>query len=99
MAIELVDGGKSEAEQAISPSNGADSAPDGLVQVCGHAAAHMAEARLALDAESLDTNRALDHLDKAISCLQGLARRGQAAPAHDGNTVVAFQPAKDRRSA
>lgn len=99
MAIELVDGGKSEVKQAISPATGAKSAPDGLAQVCGQAAEHMAKARVALDTGSFDTNQALDHLDEAISCLQGLSRRGAPAPAQEGNTVVAFLPAKDRRSA
>ena len=99
MAIELVDGGKSEVKQAISPATGAKSGPEGLAQVCGQAAEHMAKARVALDAESFDTNQALDHLDEAISYLQGLSRRGAPAPAQDENTVVAFLPAKDRRSA
>jgi hypothetical protein len=99
MAIELAAHGKSELKQAISPDSGAKSEPDGLAQVCGQAAEHMAKARVALDSESFDTNRALDHLDEAISCLQGLSRRTASAPAQDGNTVVAFLPAKDRRSA
>lgn len=93
MAIKLSEIGRSQGEQANLPAK-----EPGVANVCGHAAEHMAKARMALDGESFDAGRALDHLDEAISCLQGLSRRGKAPKAKDGNTVVAFQPAKNRDS-
>ena len=94
MAIKLSESGRSGGEQA----NSAAKKPD-LVQACGRAAEHMAKARIALDGGPIDAGRALDHLDEAISCLRGLSRRNGAAADFAGDTVVAFETAKDRRSA
>lgn len=94
MAIKLSELGRSQGEQAELPAE-----EPGVANVCGRAAEHMSKARIALDGESFDMGRALEHLDDAISCLQGLSRRAKAPAATDGNTVVAFQPAKERRSA
>ncbi len=60
-----------------------------LAKLCGGAAAHVANARIALAA--VDTEIALDHLDEAIACLRRLTAHGHA-------TLVSGDNAK-RRSA
>jgi hypothetical protein len=50
-----------------------------LSELCTEAAKHVAQARIALFSESVDTDGALDHLDQAIFCLQQLSAQGRAA--------------------
>lgn len=70
-----------------------------FAQTCGDAALHMAQARMALDGESLDTSQAMTHLDAAISCLQRISRRCSPDLAEVKSSVLAFQPARNRKSA
>ena len=49
-----------------------------LTELCNDAANHVAEARIALFAESVDADGALDHLDQAILCLKRFAAQGRA---------------------
>jgi hypothetical protein len=49
-----------------------------LSKLCGDAANHVAEARIALFSEQVDTDGALDHLDQAIFILQRLSAHGRA---------------------
>jgi hypothetical protein len=48
-----------------------------LSALCNDAASHVAQARIALFAEDVDTDGALDHLDRAISLLQRLHAHGR----------------------
>jgi hypothetical protein len=50
-----------------------------LSELCTEAAQHVAQARIALFSESVDTAGALDHLDQAIFCLQRLSAQGRAS--------------------
>lgn len=47
-----------------------------LPDLCSEAADHIARARLSLDDNGYDTDRALAHLDDAIGCLQRLLAKG-----------------------
>ena len=94
MVVETSGTGTSGEDQGISRAAKANTA-----QICGRAAEHMARARQALERESLDPGQALAQLDDAISCLQSLPGRRPAAKEQGGDTVVAFQAAKERRSA
>ncbi|MDJ0513334.1 MAG: hypothetical protein QNJ62_07810 [Methyloceanibacter sp.] len=94
MVVRTRELGTSELDRAISTI-----ASPNLVQACGQAAGHMAEARKALGGESLDLDQALAHLDDAIACLQRLSRRGKASEQSPESTVVAFESPKTRRSA
>lgn len=47
-----------------------------LSALCSDAAKHVAQARIALFAERVDTDGALDHLDQAIFLLQRLHTHG-----------------------
>jgi hypothetical protein len=47
-----------------------------LSELCSEAADHVARARLWLHEESADTERAMLHLDEAISCLKRLLAHG-----------------------
>ena len=47
-----------------------------LSELCTEAAKHVAQARIALFSETVDTDGALDHLDQAIFCLQRLSAQG-----------------------
>ena len=49
-----------------------------LSELCGDAAKHVAQARIALFSEAVDTDGALDHLDQAIFLLQRLSAHGRA---------------------
>ena len=49
-----------------------------LSELCGDAAKHVAEARIALFSEAVDTDGALEHLDQAIFLLQRLSAHGRA---------------------
>ena len=49
-----------------------------LSELCGDAAKHVAQARIALFSEAADTEGALDHLDQAIFLLQRLSAHGRA---------------------
>ena len=53
-----------------------------LSELCGDAAKHVAQARIALFSEAVDTDGALDHLDQAIFLLQRLSAHGRAMGAH-----------------
>lgn len=53
-----------------------------LSELCGDAAKHVAQARIALFGERVDTDGALDHLDQAIFLLQRLWQSGGATPGH-----------------
>lgn len=48
-----------------------------LPQLCSEAADHVARARVALDDESYDADRAMLHLDDAIDCLKRLLAHGR----------------------
>ena len=48
-----------------------------LSELCGDAAKHVAEARIALFSETVNTDGALDHLDQAIFLLQRLSAHGR----------------------
>jgi hypothetical protein len=50
-----------------------------LPALCSEAAEHVARARLSLDDESYDADRALLHLDEAILCLKRLLAHGRAS--------------------
>ena len=84
----------SRIEQATSECN-----EQSFVQKCGDAELHMAQARMALDGESLDTCQAMTHLDAAISCLQRISRRCSPDLAKAKSTVLAFEPTRNRKSA
>ena len=49
-----------------------------LSAICTDAAKHVAQARIALFSERVDTDGALDHLDQAIFLLQRLHAHGTA---------------------
>jgi len=49
-----------------------------LSELCGDAAKHVAQARISLFSERVDTDGALDHLDQAIFLLQRLSAHGRA---------------------
>jgi hypothetical protein len=49
-----------------------------LSELCGDAARHVAQARIALFSERVDTDGALDHLNQAIFLLQRLSAYGRA---------------------
>ena len=49
-----------------------------LSELCGDAAKHVAQARIALFSEAADTDGALDHLDQANFLLQRLSAHGRA---------------------
>jgi len=68
---------KIQASIAPAPANSADSVT--LSELCNEAAKHVAQARIALFSQSIDTDGALDHLDQAIFCLQRLSAQGRAA--------------------
>jgi len=63
---------------STAPAPAATPSVAGLTALCNDAANHVAEARFALFAESLDTDGALDHLDQAILCLKRFAAQGRA---------------------
>ena len=54
-----------------------------LSALCSEAADHVARARLSLSDEGNDADRALRHLDEAISCLRRLLAHGRAAAARN----------------
>ncbi len=54
-----------------------------LSALCSEAADHVARARLSLSDEGTDADRALLHLDEAISCLRRLLAHGRAAAARN----------------
>jgi uncharacterized protein (DUF2384 family) len=54
-----------------------------LSELCTAAADHVAQARMALFSEHLDTRSALDHLDKAIGCLRGFTARARRTGSPD----------------
>jgi hypothetical protein len=49
-----------------------------LSELCGDAAKHVAQARIALFSERVDADGALAHLDQAIFLLQRLSAHGRA---------------------
>lgn len=67
--------------------------------VCGCAADHVARAREALGADSLDPAQALQFLDEAISCLKGLTRPEAEPREPAGSAVLPFSRDKHTRSA
>ena len=58
-------------------ATGAERTPT-LSELCVDAAKHVAQARIALFSERVDTDGALDHLDQAIFLLQRLSAHGRA---------------------
>jgi hypothetical protein len=62
---------------STTPSETAERTPT-LSELCGDAAKHVAQARIALFSEAVDTDGALDHLDQAIFLLQRLSAHGRA---------------------
>jgi hypothetical protein len=62
---------------STTPGETAERTPT-LSELCGDAAKHVAQARIALFSESVDTDGALDHLDQAIFLLQRLSAHGRA---------------------
>lgn len=70
-----------------------------IVKVCGSAADRVAEARRALNADSLDPSEALKFLDEAISCLKDLPQRGKAPADTAESAVLAFPADRTRHSA
>lgn len=56
---------------------GAERTPT-LSDLCGDAAKHVAQARVALFSERADTDGAIDHLDQAIVLLRRLSAHGRA---------------------
>jgi hypothetical protein len=54
-----------------------------LSALCTDAAKHVAQARIALFSERVDTDGALDHLDQAIFLLQRLHAHGRGPTAAD----------------
>jgi hypothetical protein len=59
-----------------------------LSALCTDAAKHVAQARIALFSERLDTDGALDHLDQAIFLLQRLHTHGSAPSPIDAKTKL-----------
>ncbi len=55
----------------------AESTPS-LSELCGDAAKHVAQARIALFSDDVDADGALAHLDQAIFLLQRLSAHGRA---------------------
>jgi hypothetical protein len=62
---------------SAAPAETAERTPT-LSELCGDAAKHVAQARIALFSEAVDTDGALDHLDKAIFLVQRLSAHGRA---------------------
>jgi hypothetical protein len=56
---------------------GAEHTPK-LSELCGDAAKHVAQARIALFSDEVDADGALAHLDQAIFLLQRLSAHGRA---------------------
>ncbi|HEV3241939.1 MAG TPA: hypothetical protein VGY14_01595 [Methyloceanibacter sp.] len=67
----------SRTTESITPAEAAERTPT-LSELCGDAAKHVAQARIALFSERADTDGALDHLDQAIFLLQRLSAHGRA---------------------
>ena len=63
--------------ESAAPAETAERTPT-LSELCGDAAKHVAQARIALFSEAVDTDGALDHLDQAIFLLQRLSAHGRA---------------------
>jgi len=61
--------------ESTAPAETAERTPT-LSELCGDAAKHVAQARIALF--TVDTDGALDHLDQAIFLLQRLSAHGRA---------------------
>ncbi len=60
-----------------------------LPELCSEAADHVAKARLSLFNEDGDAERALVHLDEAISCLKRLLAYGRARGFNDAKLYSA----------
>lgn len=67
----------STTTESTTPAESAERTPK-LSELCGDAAKHVAQARIALFSEQADTDGALDHLDQAIFLLQRLSAYGRA---------------------
>jgi hypothetical protein len=70
-----------------------------FAQTCADAAVHMARARMSLDSESFNPDQVMTHLDAAIACLQRISRRCPPSLIQAKSSVLAFQPARNRKSA
>jgi hypothetical protein len=66
-------------QASTTPAPGNSEGGVTLSELCTEAAKHVAQARIALFSQSVDTDGALDHLDQAIFCLQRLSAQGRAA--------------------
>jgi hypothetical protein len=66
-------------QASITPAAGSPEGGVTLSELCTEAAKHVAQARIALFSQDIDTDGALDHLDQAIFCLQRLSAQGRAA--------------------
>jgi hypothetical protein len=68
-----------DVQASTAPAPDATERSVTLSELCTEAAKHVAQARIALFAEAVDTDGALDHLDEAIFLLQRLSAQGRAA--------------------
>jgi hypothetical protein len=68
---------QSKASSASAPDTAEHIAT--LSELCTEAAEHVAHARIALFAESADTDGALTHLDEAIACLKRLLANSRSS--------------------
>jgi hypothetical protein len=66
-------------QAAVAPLPETSAPATTLSELCTEASKHVAQARIALFGEMIDTDGALDHLDQAIFCLQRLSAQGRAA--------------------
>jgi hypothetical protein len=65
-------------EASTTPMGGGAEQTPKLSELCGDAANHVAQARIALFSEEVDADGALAHLDQAIFLLQRLSAHGRA---------------------
>src|SRR4029077_6566197 len=65
-------------EASTTPMVGDAEQTPKLSELCGDAANHVAQARIALFSEEVDADGALAHLDQAIFLLQRLSAHGRA---------------------
>ena len=63
---------------SITPMVGGAEQTPKLSELCGDAAKHVAQARIALFSDEVDADGALAHLDQAIFLLQRLSAHGRA---------------------
>jgi hypothetical protein len=86
-------------EASTTPTVGGAEQTPKLSELCGDAANHVAQARIALFSEEVDADGALAHLDQAIFLLQRLSAHGRAMGLIGSRSFVPprIWPARSRR--